>query len=125
LDPGSENADNASKRAKIGLEVVSCFAHLGLPKAAGLGRKSGYRCNENLGTSPLKEVDGALVKSLRGAQTQPQFVRNLDVSVDVLQKAENGLASERTIDVLFACKAAKALKLKRESFYKNPPQKTV
>jgi hypothetical protein len=87
--------------------------------------KAATGASGTLGRPPLGEVDGALVKSLRGTQTQPQFVRNLDISVDVLQKAENGLASERTIDILFACKAAKALKLKRESFYKNPPQKTA
>jgi hypothetical protein len=78
-----------------------------------------------LGRPPRREVVGALVKSLRGTQTQPQFVRSLDISLDVLQKAEHGFASERTIDILVASKAAKALKLKRESFYKNPPQKTV
>ncbi len=72
----------------------------------------------------IQEINGELVRKLRGEATQKQFVRNLKISTDVLQMAENkNLATQRTLQEIARSASAKSAKLGVKDFLKNQPGK--
>jgi hypothetical protein len=67
-------------------------------------------------------IDGGKVRDLRESVSQEAFVRPLGISVDVLQRAEAGKATPKTVKAILKSKAAKFKNLKIESLVKNTPQ---
>jgi len=70
-------------------------------------------------------IIGERVKDLRGDYSQPAFARRTKLSADVIQRAERGEATERTIRKLCKFARSNGSPLTAESFKKNTPPKAA
>lgn len=95
-------------------------------KAKPRGRKPADKGQR--GRPHALEIEGKAVKGIRGERSQAEFARSVGISVDVLQRAEGGEATEKTVTKL--CNLAKrhGYLLSRktlETHQKNRPPKTA
>lgn len=92
--------------------------HLKSSKAVGSRGKTG-------GRPSAVAVIGEKVKELRDDLSQPTFARRTKLSIDVIQRAEAGKATQRTIQKLCKFAKSKGLLLTAESLIKNTPRKAA
>jgi len=70
-------------------------------------------------------IIGEKVTELRGEASQATFARSTKLSIDVIQRAERGEATERTIRKLSRYAKSKGSSLTADTLRKNTPQKTA
>jgi hypothetical protein len=70
-------------------------------------------------------IVGEKVIDLRGDTSQKTLARLTRLSIDAIQRAENGEATERTIRKLTKFAKSKGVQLSPDSLKKNPPPKTA
>jgi hypothetical protein len=77
------------------------------------------------GRPPAVAIIGDKVIELRGEASQEAFARRTGLSVDVIQRAEQGEATVRTINKLLRFAKSKAFSMTADSLIKNPPLKAA
>jgi transcriptional regulator with XRE-family HTH domain len=85
----------------------------------------GEKVQELRGRPPGVAIFGEKVQELRQDSSQRTFARVTKLSIDVIQRAERGKATERTIKRLCRYAQLKRIPLTAESLKKNTTLKTA